>query len=74
MSLFRKSSTYRSPLQKRVAKIPSQDLAAWVTTSLFEIGRNVERWSRTQDRPYILQAQEDVEALAAVLDEIARRS
>ncbi len=61
-------------LTKRVAGLPTNELASWASQTLFEIGRNVDRFARTQEGPYILQAKKDVEALAAVVDEMARRS
>ncbi len=55
-------------LAKRVAKIPTGDLALWSEQAISEIGRCLSSYERTRESVYLEEALNGVEALHAVVD------
>lgn len=60
-------------LEKRVAKVPTPDLAGWAHQALYAVGRTISEWERTHDDALLVEAEEGAEALLAVLRELRAR-
>jgi hypothetical protein len=60
-------------LAKRVARIPTAELASWSEQALNEINRCVSRYQATQERMYLDEALVGAEALNAVISELHKR-
>lgn len=59
--------------ERRVAKVPTPDLAAWAHQALYAVGRTLSDWERTHDDPLLLEAEQGAEALLVVLRELRAR-
>lgn len=78
MTIFsKKTSEWKKPfdekIAKRVAKIPTGELAMWSEQALSELGRCLSSYERTREPVYLTEALNGAEALHAVIDEYARR-
>ena len=72
-----KNKTWNKPfsekVSKRVAKIPTGELALWSEQALFELGRCLSTYEKTRSTVYLTEALNGAEALHAVVDEYHRR-
>ena len=77
MMFSKKSAEWNKPfselISKRVARIPTGDLAMWSEQALSEIGRCLSNYERTRDVIYLNEALNGAEAMHAVIDEYHRR-
>lgn len=62
-----------SAMEKRIAKVPTPDLAGWAHQALYAVGRTISEWERTHDDSLLQEAEEGAEALLAVLVELRGR-
>ena len=74
MMFSKKSSDWKKPFSekvaKRVSKIPTGELEAWVDQSTYEIGRCMSSYTRSREKVYLDEALLGAEALHAVIDEL----
>ena len=61
-------------IAKRVAKIPTADLASWADQSLFELGRCLNMYEKTREIYYLNEALMGVESANAVISELHKRA
>lgn len=76
MKLFKKKpldKPFPERLARRVARIPTADLALWAEQSLNEINRCLSRYQSTQERLFLDEALNGAEALNAVVSELHKR-
>lgn len=78
MTIFSKKNTdWKKPfdekIAKRVAKIPTGELAMWAEQALSELGRCLSNYERTREALYLEEALNGAEAMHAVIDEYHRR-
>lgn len=75
-SIFKKTpwnKPFSEKVAKRIAKIPTGELAMWADQSLFEISRCLSSYERTRELVYLNEALTGAEAVHAVVDELHRR-
>ena len=63
----------KTQVEKRIAKLPSDDLTKWADQALYGIGRNMSDWTKTVDPTYLDEAKLGAEALVAVMTELQKR-
>ena len=64
---------FSEKVAKRVAKIPTGELAMWSEQALFELGRCLSAYEKSRSTVYLEEALNGAEALHAVIHEYARR-
>jgi hypothetical protein len=75
VSLFKKREfAPAGPAAKRAAMLPTHDLVPWAETCLYEVGRNLTEFQRSQDPTALAEANQAVAVLGAVMGEINARS
>lgn len=62
-----------TPLQRRLSKIPTPELAGWAHQALYGVGRTLSDWERERDDTLLAEAEEGAVALLAVLRELRAR-
>jgi hypothetical protein len=76
MTIFKRAGhrpTSQTKLQKRVASISTPELVTWTETTLFTIGKNVTHGQRNRAPELLAEAEQNAEALLAVVQELRRR-
>ena len=64
---------FSEKIAKRVAKIPTGELAMWSEQALSELGRCLSTYEKTRSTIYLEEALNGAEALHAVIHEYAKR-
>lgn len=64
---------FSEKIAKRVAKIPTGELALWSEQALFELGRCLSSYEKTRASIYLEEALNGAEALHAVVHEYNKR-
>lgn len=62
-----------SKMQKRAAKLPASELIPWSDSVLYNIGRNLSSWQRTDAIAYLEEARVNAEALHAIIESLYTR-
>ena len=74
---FRKKTNWNKPfsekIARRIAVVSSQDLDAWIDTSLTDIGRAMISYHRTGQRADLENALLSAEVLHAMIDALKTR-
>lgn len=65
---------FSQKIARRVARIPSRDLTVWADQSIYELGRLLGIYERTQTKEALKELLLGAEALHAVVDELSKRS
>lgn len=74
MKIFKKAGQPQlTKLQKRISGLQTFDLVMWVETTLYGIGKAVAGGGQKTVESYI-EAEENAEALLAVIQELKRRA
>ena len=60
--------------ERRVAKLPTDELILWGENALYAIGKDLTSWQRHRDAAGLGDAALGAEALVAVVAELQRRS
>lgn len=61
-------------IARRVARISTYDLTTWADQSLYELGRLLSIYERTQTKEALKELMLGAEAFHAVVDELNKRS
>lgn len=64
----------QTPVERRVARIPTPDLHTWSEQALTALGRSLRDYQRTQVDADLQEAELGAEALLAVVRELRRRT
>lgn len=64
---------FSEKIAKRVAKIPTGELAMWTEQALFDLGRCLSNYEKSRSSIYLEEALNGAEAMHAVIHEYHRR-
>lgn len=76
MSFFKKKTwdkPFPEKVAKRVSRIPTGELEAWIDQALTEVGKCVSLYTKTRDPIYLEEAVKGAEAVHAVTSELHTR-
>lgn len=77
MMIFFKKKTWDKPfpekVAKRVSRIPTGELEAWIDQALTEVGKCISLYTKTRDPIYLEEAVKGAEAVHAVTNELHTR-
>lgn len=76
MSFFKKKTwdkPFSEKVAKRVSRIPTGELEAWIDQALTEVGKCVSLYTKTRDVIYLDEAVKGAEAVHAVTNELHQR-
>ena len=75
--MFNKKKEWNKPfsekIAKRVAKIPTGELANWTDQAIYELGRTLSSYEKSREALYLEEALVGAEALHAVVNEYYSR-
>lgn len=76
MSFFKKKTwdkPFPEKVAKRVSRIPTGELEAWIDQALTEVGKCISLYTKTRDPIYLEEAVKGAEAVHAVTNELHTR-
>ena len=70
----KKETKEKSRIEKRVEKLPTQELMTWVDQVLYSTGRNMSDWQKSYNNHYLEEARTGAEALLAITNCLLERN
>jgi len=73
MMFKKKEEKPKSRIEKRVAKLSTQELLSWSDQVIYSIGRNLSSWQKTDEKFHLEEARVAAESIHAILDTLTER-
>lgn len=73
MGLRRKTVLKETTAAKRIASLPTTELATWVEQCLYRIGKDLVDYGHEGEKAYVLDALREAELTVEILSEFRRR-
>jgi len=69
----KKEERPKTRIEKRVAKLSTQELLTWSDQVLYSIGRNLSSWQKTDEAFHLEEARVGAESIHAILETLKER-